>query len=75
MAVRLNITIDDDVYDRLKRELRPKEISRFIYDAIRSRLRPSVEDLDRGYQAAACERWRRSMDEDWAVTEVEKWPE
>lgn len=75
MAVRLNITIGADVYARLKRELPPKGISRFINDAIRSRLRPSAEDLDRGYQAAARERWRRSMDEDWAVTEVEKWPE
>ena len=30
MPVRLNITIDQDVYDRLKGELPPKGISRFI---------------------------------------------
>jgi len=34
MSVRLNITIDEDVYERLKNELPPKGISRFINDAV-----------------------------------------
>lgn len=75
MPVRLNITIDEDLHERLRRELPPKGISRFINEAIRARLRPSREALDEGYQAAAREPWRRSDARDWSVTEVEDWPE
>ena len=75
MSVRLNITIDEDVHERLKRDLPPKGISRFINDAVRARLRPSREELDTAYRAAARERGRRSEARDWAATEVEDWPE
>jgi hypothetical protein len=74
MPVRLNITIDEDVHDRLKRELPAKGISRFINDAIRARLRPSRKALDDAYKAAAQEQWRRAEARDWAVTDVEDWP-
>jgi hypothetical protein len=40
MSVCLNITIDEDVHQRLKNELPAKGISRFINDAVRARLRP-----------------------------------
>lgn len=75
MPVRLNITIDEDVHERLKRELPPKGISRFINDAIRARLRPSREELDEAYKAVARERWRKAEARDWSVTELEDWPE
>jgi predicted CopG family antitoxin len=74
MPVRLNITIDEDVYERLKRELPAKGISRFINDAIRARFRPSREALDEAYKAAARERWREAEARDWDVTEVADWP-
>lgn len=66
MPVRLNITIDDDVHERLQRNVLEKAISRFIDDAIRARMRPSREELDAAYQAAA-ERWRRSASRDWTT--------
>jgi hypothetical protein len=72
---RLNITIDEEVHERLKRELPPKGISRFINDAIRARLRPPREELDEAYKAAARERWRKAEARDWSVTEIEGWPE
>jgi hypothetical protein len=53
MAIRLDITIDEDVYQRLKRELPAKGISRFINDAIRARFRPSRGALDNAYRTAA----------------------
>ncbi len=74
MPVRLNITIDEDIHRRLKRELPPKGISRFINDAVRARLRPGREDLDTAYQAAAGEPWRKGNVRDWSVTDVEDWP-
>jgi hypothetical protein len=55
--------------------MRPKGISRFINDAIRARLRPSREQLDTAYRAAAREKWRRSEARERAATEVEDWPE
>ena len=74
MPVRLNITIDEDVHERLKRELPPKGISRFINDAIRSRLRPSRKALDDAYKAASRESWRTAEAREWEVTEIEGWP-
>jgi hypothetical protein len=74
MSVRLNITIDEDVHQRLKKELPAKGISRFINDAIRARFRPSRAALDEAYKAAARERWRKVESRDWRVTDVEDWP-
>jgi predicted CopG family antitoxin len=75
MPIRLNITIDEDVHERLKRELPAKGISRFINEAVRARLRPSREVLDLAYMAAARERWRRSDAREWKATDAEGWPE
>jgi hypothetical protein len=74
MAVRLNITIDEDVHQRLKHERPAKGISRFINDAIRARLRPSRDALDEAYRAAAREGWRHGEARDWSATDVEDWP-
>jgi hypothetical protein len=74
VPVRLNITIDEDVHERLKRELPAKGISRFINDAIRARLRPSRAALDDAYKASTREQWRRAEAREWEVTDVEDWP-
>jgi hypothetical protein len=75
MPVRLNITMDEGVYRRLKRELPPKKISAFIEDAVRARLYPDRKTLDTAYEAARKERWRAELSADWAVTETESWPD
>jgi hypothetical protein len=74
MPVRLNITIDEDIHQRLKDELPAKGISRFINEAVRARLRPGRDDLDRAYKAASRERWRKVEADDWRTTEMEDWP-
>ncbi len=74
MPVRLNITIDEDVHERLKRELPAKGISRFINDAVRARLRPSRKALDEAYKAAAQEPWREAEASEWEATDIEDWP-
>jgi hypothetical protein len=74
MTVRLNITMDEALYRRLKRELPPKRISAFIEEAVRARLAPDTKVLDAAYAAAAREEWRRGMAEDWEPTELEGWP-
>lgn len=75
MAVRLNITMDEAVYARLKRKVRPKRMSAFITEAVRSRLTPDPATLDVAYRAARKERWRRRLVDDWRRTETEAWPE
>ena len=74
MPVRLNITMDEDLYKRLKRELPPKGISSFIEASVRARLFPDRRVLDRAYRAARQEHWRRKLSSDWAATETEDWP-
>jgi hypothetical protein len=73
--VRLNITMDPDLYRRLKRELPPKGISAFIGEAVKAKLRPDRRTLDAAYKAAAREPWRRRLATEWAATEGEGWPD
>ena len=75
MVVRLNITMDREVYVRLKKALPPKRISAFINEAVRARLFPDRRTLDEAYKAAQRERWRRGVGVDWKVTDTEGWPE
>ncbi len=75
MAAHLNITMDEALYDRLKKELPAKRISAFIEAAVRAWLKPSRAELDQAYKTAAREPWRRALADDWASTEVDAWPE
>jgi Arc/MetJ family transcription regulator len=75
MPVRLNITMDEDLYRRLKKELPAKGISSFINKAVRARIHPDRRTLDDAYQAASRERWRRQVEQEWTPTETEGWPD
>ncbi len=75
MPVRLNITMDEALYKRLKKELPPKRVSSFIEAAVRARIAPDQVVLDAAYKAAAWERWRRRLSADWSRTVIESWPE
>jgi len=74
MAVRLNITMDEDIYARLKQEVPPKKISAFISSAVRAKLHPDTKTLDAAYRAARKEPWRKQLEDDWKSTEGEGWP-
>ena len=74
MAVRLNITMDEDLYKRLKKELPAKRISSFINQAVRARLYPDKRALDAAYKAASREPWRSALTEDWEAADLEDWP-
>lgn len=65
MSVRLNITMDDDVYARLKKAVPAKKLSAFISEAVRAKLHPDAKALNAAYQAAGKEQWRKSFDDDW----------
>jgi hypothetical protein len=74
MSVRLNITMDEALYKRLKKELPPRRISSFIEAAVRARIHPDRATLDAAYRAAAREPWRGRLASDWSRTETEGWP-
>lgn len=67
--------LDEELYRRLKARAPAKKLSAFIADALRARLGPDAEELARAYREAAKEPWRRSLSEEWSVTDVEAWPE
>jgi len=75
VPVRLNITMDKDLYRRLKRGLPPKGISAFISQAVRARIYPDRNALDRAYETASTEAWRRQVAGDWDGTDTDGWPE
>ena len=75
MAIRLNITMEEEVYRRLKQTVPPKKMSAFINAAVREKLYPDKKTLDAAYKAANQERWRKSLDEEWSATETEGWPD
>lgn len=74
MPVRLNITMDPELYRRLKRDLPRKRISAFIEQAVRARLAPEEAALDAAYKAARRESWRKGLSAEWSATETEDWP-
>ncbi|MBK8276045.1 MAG: hypothetical protein IPK92_09405 [Nitrospira sp.] len=74
MAIRLNITMDKDIYARLKQEVPPKKFSAFISSAVRAKLYPDTKTLDAAYRAARKERWRKELEDAWKNTEGEGWP-
>ena len=74
-TVRLNITMDQTLYARLKKRLPPKRISAFIEEAVRQSLYPDAKALDSAYRTASREGWRKGFSKAWKSTEVEDWPE
>ena len=73
MSARLIITMDDDLYARLKREVPSKKRSAFIAGAVRAKLHPDAKALDVAYQAASKEQWRKGLDENWKHIDAEGW--
>lgn len=56
-------------YRRLGKKLRLRN------NAVRARIVPDRQTLDRAYKAAAKERWRRCLEQEWKPTETDRWPE
>ncbi|NOT23172.1 MAG: hypothetical protein HOP22_10690 [Nitrospiraceae bacterium] len=65
MPVRLNITMDDDVYAKLKKKVPTPDLSAFITEAVRAKLRPDARTLNAAYQAASKEQWRAGVVKGW----------
>jgi post-segregation antitoxin (ccd killing protein) len=75
MIVHLNITLDKQLYSRLKSRAPAKKMSAFIAEAIAAKLGPDEKTLDAAYREAAREPWRQTLSDEWAMTDGEAWPE
>ncbi len=64
MQKKLTLTIDEDVYDGLRRVIGPRKISHFVEELVR----PHVlkDKLYDGYRAMAADRVRESDALEWA---------
>ena len=71
MSVLLNITMDDDVYARLKKEVPSKKLSAFITGAVHTKLHPDAKAPNVAYRAAGKEQWRKILDENWKHIDAE----
>ena len=71
----MSITMEADLYRRLKRDVPPKGISAFISHAVRARIYPDRKALDQAYKAASEEAWRRQVAGAWDRTDTDGWPE
>ena len=65
MSARLIITMDDDLYVRLKKKVPSQNLSAYITEAVRAKLHPDAKSLNAAYQAASKEKWRKSLNRDW----------
>jgi predicted CopG family antitoxin len=65
MSAWLVITIDDDLYTRLKKKVPPQQFSAYITEAVRAKLRQDAKALNVAYRTASKEQWRAGLAEDW----------
>lgn len=75
MTIRLNITLPEETYLRLKREAPPKGMSAYIDEALKMRLKPDRAALDEAYRQSWSDQARVAIAADWAGVEGEDWPE
>jgi predicted CopG family antitoxin len=61
----LSITMNDDLYSDLKDAIAPGQISKFVSDAIKSRLEKQREALMQAYKEASEDEAREAELEDW----------
>lgn len=74
MTVRLNITLPEDTYQRLKQQARPKGMSAYIDEALKLRLKTDRAALDEAYRQSWSDEARFEEAADWTAVDVDGWP-
>lgn len=78
MTIRTTVTLEDELYTKLKQHTGPRGMNQFISDVLWEKIRwleqKKVESLMKeGYLASKSE--RSQLNEDWQVVDVEGWQE
>lgn len=68
MHKTLTITLDEEIYTKLHKQIDPNQISRFIEDLLRSHVLAS--DLDSGYEQMAQDEVRESEALEWSEATI-----
>ena len=69
----MSVTMDEDLYRRLKMAAGNRGMSRFISEAVREKLRSTEGRLREEYQAAENDSERRAIVKDWDAIDTEGW--
>ena len=78
MTIRTTISLDEELYAKLKQFTKPRGINQFVNEAVREKCqqveRETIENLMKaGYLATKSD--RASLNEDWQTVDGEGWPE
>ena len=69
----MSVSIDDQLYHRVKQAAGPRGMSRFISEAVQAKLCSTENDLRKEYAAAERDRSRRKELADWDGVDGEGW--
>lgn len=69
----LSITLPDDLYDRVKRLVPQRRVSKFVAHAIEEKLDQQREELYLAYLEASKDQEREAEIQQWSHTDVETW--
>lgn len=78
MAIRTTISLDEELYAKLKQFTKPRGINQFVNEVLREKFQrveqEKIENLMKaGYLATKSD--RASLNEDWQTVDGEGWPE
>lgn len=69
----LSITLSDHLYDRLKHNIPPRRISKFVSEALEMKLDEKQHELYKAYLEAAMDHDREAEAKEWDVVNIEAW--
>lgn len=69
----MSVTLDEDLYGKLRKAAGPRGVRRFVEQTLRERLRPPRQALSREYLAASRDPDRLEVLKDWDALETEGW--
>ena len=69
----LSVTLDEDLYGRLRKAAGSRGVRQFVEQTLRERLSPRRQALYREYLAASSDPDRLEVLKDWDAIETEGW--
>lgn len=67
----ISITIEENLYFSLKKQVAPGKLSRFVSEAIRNKISSNNENLSLAYKEAMHDKSRRKTIEEWKPLDAE----
>jgi len=69
----LSITISDELYNALKHTASPRQMSKFVSEAVKEKLRTKNEELYLAYLEASLDQEREEELKEWDTLSLEGW--